>query len=42
MGIAITPLSITVDDEVFRDGVDITPQIFFHTWKQARAAALEP
>ena len=29
MGIAITPLSITVDDEVFRDGVDITPSDLF-------------
>ncbi|HPT83565.1 MAG TPA: DegV family protein [Limnochordia bacterium] len=25
LGISITPLSITVDDEVFKDGVDLTP-----------------
>ena len=41
MGIAITPLSITVDDEVL-GMVLISPSDLFHTWKQARAAALEP
>lgn len=25
LGITITPLSITVDDDVFKDGIDITP-----------------